>query len=517
MRSCAECRAEIADQARFCPFCGASAPGAGAAPADPHVGQVVNGKYLVEALIGRGGMGRVYKARHLTLDRPVVLKMLHRGFSADPAVAERFHREAKAASRLDHPNSIAVLDFGQAEDGTLFMAMEYLAGKDLARVIGEEFPLGDARIIRIGAQILSALAEAHARGVVHRDLKPENVMVEPRREEPDFVKVLDFGIAKISGRNEQRITQAGLVCGTPEYMSPEQAQGKELDARSDLYSVGVILYQMMAGQLPFESDTPVGFLTKHLAEPPVPPSRRRPDLAVSPALEALVLRALEKSPDARQPSADAMRQELLACASGTTAERGPSATAFDVDAVPPAPTARPRLPLALGAAAVLLAGGAGALVALRASKPSPPVPAAAPIPAPPADTAPAAPALPVTSAASTPVPPPAATPAPPAAAAPPAPERKAAKKPSRRPDRARAVGLYERAEVRRAAQDPRGAIKLYLAAEAADPTLHQVHKKLALCYQQQGDKRRAAERYRKYLATNPDDADKVKAILAGLR
>ena len=256
----------------------------------------MNGKFRVEALVGQGGMGRVYRAKHLTLDRPVVLKMLHQDFSTDPQVVQRFQREARAASRLNHPNSIAVLDFGEAEDGTLFMAMEYLAGRDLARIIGDEFPLGEARIVRIGAQILSALAEAHAQGIIHRDLKPENVMVEPRRGEPDFVKVLDFGIAKITspGANEPKLTQAGLVCGTPEYMSPEQARGAELDARTDLYSMGVILYQMATGQLPFESDTPVGFLTKHLTEAPVPPRERWSD--VSAALDALITRAMEKDP-----------------------------------------------------------------------------------------------------------------------------------------------------------------------------------------------------------------------------
>ncbi len=242
---------------------------------DPWIGQVVNGKFRVEALVGQGGMGRVYRAKHLTLDRPVVLKMLHKDFSTDPQVVQRFQREARAASRLNHPNSIAVLDFGEAEDGTLFMAMEFLAGRDLARVIGDEFPLGDARIVRIGAQMLSALAEAHVQGIVHRDLKPENVMIEPRRGEPDFVKVLDFGIAKITspGANEPKLTQAGLVCGTPEYMSPEQARGAELDSRTDLYSTGVILYQMATGELPFQSDTPVGFLTKHLTETAGPGAR----------------------------------------------------------------------------------------------------------------------------------------------------------------------------------------------------------------------------------------------------
>src|SRR5512140_2971005 len=236
--------------------------------------------------------------------------MLHPDFSTDPQVVARFQREARAASRLNHPNSIAVLDFGAAEDGTLFMAMEFLSGRDLARIIADEFPLGEARIVRVGAQILSALAEAHVQGIVHRDLKPENVMVEPRRGEPDF------GIAKITapGANEPKLTQAGLVCGTPEYMSPEQARGADIDSRSDLYSMGVLLYQLCTGALPFQSDTPVGFLTAHLSQIPVPPRQRRPDLAISPALDALVSRALEKDPARRFASADEMGAALVACA-----------------------------------------------------------------------------------------------------------------------------------------------------------------------------------------------------------
>src|SRR5512142_3310109 len=237
MVDCPECHQVVDEAARFCPHCG-TAVTATAAPVDPFIGTVVNGKFRVERLIGQGGMGRVYRAHHLTLDRPVVLKMLHRAYSSDPQIVQRFQREARAASRLNHQNSIAVLDFGASEDGTLFMAMEYLAGKDLGQVVADEFPLGEDRIVRIGAQVLSALAEAHAQGVIHRDLKPENVMVEPRRDNPDFVKVLDFGIAKIvsAGDSEPKLTQAGLVCGTPEYMSPEQARGADLDARSDLYS-----------------------------------------------------------------------------------------------------------------------------------------------------------------------------------------------------------------------------------------------------------------------------------------
>jgi eukaryotic-like serine/threonine-protein kinase len=526
MRECPECRNAIDDASRFCPHCGSAVPAA-SSTADPWLGRVVNGKFRIEALVGQGGMGRVYRARHLTLDRPVVLKMLHRTFSSDPQISQRFQREARAASRLNHPNSIAVLDFGEAEDGTLFMAMEYLAGKDLAHLVAEEFPLGEARLVRIGAQILSALSEAHAQGVVHRDLKPENVMVEPRRGEPDSVKVLDFGIAKITapGANEPKLTQAGLVCGTPEYMSPEQARGADIDLRSDLYSMGVILYQMATGELPFASDTPVGFLTKHLSEAPVPARQKNPQVEVSVALEAVIARALEKDPAKRFQSADEMRAALVACAPAERAAGGPAA----------AGARRSRKVFwAFGAAMAIAVAGGGAIVlqARQGAAERKGLGGGGEGAASATSTTTGAPTS-TSSSTANPTSPPTSTTTPaatsdgasahaersPAVASADATGAEAGTRSrmAHATDPARAQKLFKQAEARRAAQDVDGAITLYLAAEAADPAIAEIQKKLALCYQLKGDTQRAAERYRRYLATEPGDADRVRAILTTLQ
>ncbi len=294
---------------------------------DDYVGKIISGKYRIEQMIGEGGMGRVYKALQVALDKPVVLKVLRKSLLSDERTVQRFQREAKAASRLNHANSISVLDFGRTDDGALFIAMEFVSGKDLHQILSKEWPLPEARIIRIISQVLSALADAHSAGVIHRDLKPENIMVEQRRGEPDFVKVLDFGIAKITdstGDDGPALTRAGFVCGTPEYMSPEQARGGALDARSDLYSVGVILYQLTTGLLPFESDSAVGFATKHLSEEPPPPSKRRPDARISPAMERLIMRVLSKDPNQRPATAEAFRSELAAV--GREGKNGPRRT-----------------------------------------------------------------------------------------------------------------------------------------------------------------------------------------------
>jgi serine/threonine-protein kinase len=321
---CPSCNAETGEVSKFCPACGG--PIVRATVAEDIVGKLIAGKFRVESLLGEGGMGKVYKAKQVALDKVVVLKVLRTALLSDAGTVGRFQREAKAASRLNHPNSISMLDFGQAEDGSLYIAMEFVSGKDLHHIIAEQWPLPEERVVRIITQVLSAVGDAHLAGVIHRDLKPENIMVEQRRGDPDFVKVLDFGIAKVQDTSEDgpALTRAGFVCGTPEYMSPEQARGAQLDARSDLYAIGVILYQMVTGLLPFESDSAVGFATKHLVEPPPEIPVRRPDAKVSPAMQDLIMRSLSKDPAGRPQTAELFRNELFAVLDGTAAAISPA-------------------------------------------------------------------------------------------------------------------------------------------------------------------------------------------------
>lgn len=309
---CPSCEKQVDSSIKFCPTCGTPivhAPGN-----DDWIGRIVAGKYRVEEMIGEGGMGQVFRATQLSLDKSVVLKVLRRSLLSDARTVARFQREAKAASRLNHPNAIGIIDFGQDSDDSLYIAMEYVSGRDLHQILSEEGPLPEKRLIRIVAQVLAALADAHAVGVIHRDLKPENIMVEQRRDQPDFVKVLDFGIAKLqesSGSEGQALTRAGFVCGTPEYMSPEQASGAEIDPRSDLYAVGVILYQCLTGVLPFDADSPVALATMHLSEEPIPPRVKNPDIHCSDGIERIILRALSKDPADRPQTAEQFRASLI--------------------------------------------------------------------------------------------------------------------------------------------------------------------------------------------------------------
>jgi len=329
---------------------------------DPYLGRELDEKFLIKELLGLGGMGRVYKAVQLSLDKIVCVKVLRLGMMQDDTLVRRFHREARASSRLNHPNSITIIDFGQAkEDGALYLVMEYVPGKDLGKVILKEHPLTEKRIVLIMDQVLSALADAHAANIVHRDLKPENIMVTDLRGTKDFVKVLDFGIAKLNEKEENaaeaNLTQVGMVCGTPEYMSPEQARGEKLDARSDLYSVGVILYHMVTKRLPFTAPTAMGIVTKHLVEPPVPPSQLE-GVKVSAALENVILKAMSKDRNGRQATALALQQELNAALSPKVApaqEVPAGQDLFDTSSAKLVkPTAEPKVePAPLPAATVM--------------------------------------------------------------------------------------------------------------------------------------------------------------------
>lgn len=287
---------------------------------DPYLGTTLAGKYQLNELIGAGAMGRVYRADHLALDAQVAVKLLNPEIATDAATASRFRTEARAASRLRHPNTIQILDFGQSEAGALYIVMELLRGRTLARII-EEGNLSVRRIVDLLGQALSALDEAHAAGVVHRDFKPENIFVEMLRTGREHVKVLDFGIAKLRGEADPNLTSRGAVCGTPEYMSPEQIRGEELDARSDVYAAGVILYELLTGTRPFESRGPaIEILTSHLQKTPELPRLRRPELDIPRAVEAVCMKALSKHREERQRSATELRSALESASRGLSGQ-----------------------------------------------------------------------------------------------------------------------------------------------------------------------------------------------------
>ena len=281
------------------------------------IGRTVGGKFLIDSFLGEGAMGAVFKARQLALDKVVAIKVMHPDTAKDELFVTRFKREAKAASRLDHPNSMRVIDFGE-DDGLLYIAMEFVDGHDLFHVMKKDWPLSTQRVVEIMMQALAALAVAHDMGVIHRDLKPENIMVIEGKDDEghyrDQVKVCDFGIAKIesraSGESVARLSTKGLVVGTPEYMSPEQGKGEPLDPRTDLYSMGVILFQLLTGRVPFEAESALGVVLKHVTELPPQPRTLNPD--VDPRLEAVCMKAMQKKREDRYASAREMRAEFKA-------------------------------------------------------------------------------------------------------------------------------------------------------------------------------------------------------------
>jgi serine/threonine protein kinase len=316
MQACPKCGQPIDSQPNFCPSCGSSLTFSHGDGHEGLIGRLIDGTYRVEKLIGEGAMGRVYQARHITLKKTVALKILRSMLVSDITVVRRFKREAQAASRLNHPNCIAIYGFGQEDEGELlWMAMEYVHGRDLGTIITEDAPLRFQRVVNIMSQVCDALDEAHSAGVIHRDLKPANVVCFQHRRNNDFAKVLDFGIAKIidPDDNSQPLTREGIVCGTPAYMSPEQVQGFPLDNRSDLFSLGIILYQTLTGRLPFLAESAVEVATKIVIEHPVPPSQVRSDWSYPPELEAIVLKLLKKDREQRYVNAMEVRGALERC------------------------------------------------------------------------------------------------------------------------------------------------------------------------------------------------------------
>jgi len=260
---------------------------------------VLSERYRIIQKLGEGGMGAVYLAEHVVIEKKIALKVLFPDLTRRSDLVHRFLQEAKSASRINHENVIDINDFGQSEEGYVFIAMELLTGTEFGQVLREGGPLTWERAQPILLQIAKALRAAHEKGIVHRDMKPENVFILQRDGRPDFVKVLDFGIAKVLGMDQEgpRLTRTGMIFGTPEYMAPEQAQGAKIDPRVDVYSVGCIMYHVLTGDVPFRADSFMAVLSKHMLEEPVPPHLKNP--AVTEEVERVVLKALAKDPDQR--------------------------------------------------------------------------------------------------------------------------------------------------------------------------------------------------------------------------
>ncbi len=308
-KACPACGARFSGDARFCPFDGESL--GPSRPwdfgSDPLLGSTVAGRYEIECVLGEGGMGRVYRARHGSLGRGFALKVLKPELASDAALAERFTLEAKAAASVSSPHVVQITDFGELDSGQPFFVMELLEGRSLSQVIRDHGSLSAGDIARIVRPLAEGLGAAHDAGVIHRDLKPDNVNVAALDSEAPIVKVLDFGLAKVAGAS--KLTRDGMVFGTPHYMSPEQAAGEPLDHRVDVYSLGVVMYEMATGRTPFEADTYMGVLTQHLHIMPTRPSELLGSDCLG-ALEDIILRCLAKRPSQRFDGMDQLVAEL---------------------------------------------------------------------------------------------------------------------------------------------------------------------------------------------------------------
>ena len=290
---------------------------------DSYIGMQIAEQFRITDRIGTGGMGAVYKAEQPDMNRFVAIKVLHPKYVSRPDLVARFRREARAMSHLSHPNTARVFLYGQLEDGSCYIVMEYLEGLNIAQLVRAEGPMEPRRAINLMMQVCGALEEAHRAGIVHRDLKPENIFVCNQGGIVDFPKVLDFGLAKVTEREMRPgslvLTQEGMVFGTPEFMSPEQAQGKTLDARSDVYSLGTILFEMVSGKLPFEAKNAMDYIGMHVKAEPMRLAERHPNGVFPPGLEETIRRTLAKLPDDRTPSAAALAGQLRDVLEGNVA------------------------------------------------------------------------------------------------------------------------------------------------------------------------------------------------------
>src|SRR4051812_16610985 len=309
MKRCSQCRTEYPDTFKICPQDGARleddsplvirAPTVPVAavpvtPADPMLERTIAGRFRIERKLGEGGMGAVYKAEHVKMNRSCAIKILNSSALNDPEALPRFTREAQMSSRIEHPHAIGIYDFGESEDGLVYLAMEFVEGDTLTSVLEREGKFSVERSLKIAKQIGEALDAAHALSIVHRDLKPDNIMLSRKGADPDFVKVLDFGIAKMAESEDKRndLTQAGLIIGTPFYMSPEQVGGDKLDPRSDVFSFALIVYEMLTGELPYGGQNTQAVMVSRLTNSPRP--LRAVDPTIPAAIEAAVLHALDR-------------------------------------------------------------------------------------------------------------------------------------------------------------------------------------------------------------------------------
>jgi eukaryotic-like serine/threonine-protein kinase len=376
VKTCGQCGVNYPDAVEYCPRDGQKlppVPGDTQRMYDPLIGTTIDGRYIIEALLGEGGMGYVYAARHAIIDKRVAIKVLRKEAAADESAAQRFIIEAKAASKIGHQNIVDITDFGVLPAGHAYFVMEFLDGPTLGKLVHELKHLPPLRSIAICTQVARGLAAAHAKSIIHRDLKPENIFVLEKDGVPDVIKIVDFGIAK-DVKAGKRLTAVGMVLGTPEYMSPEQATGQESDHRVDQYALGCILYEMLTGDVPFKGENAPKTLTKHVFDAVVPPSKLRPDLHIPAVVEDVVLKTLQKKPEDRYADMRALIDAFEAATqkldAGQTAPRPMPPTTESIEELP-----RNKMPLyvalGVGAAATLL------LVVLAVARLSKSAPAAA--------------------------------------------------------------------------------------------------------------------------------------------